>query len=132
MTALHFCARFRHIAAGAALVTAATAPRAEAQQETLAAVLDRAGRYVVEFHRQLSGIVAEEHYVQEVRPPARRSGNFLSMGLPRAAHRELTSDFLLVRLVGAEQYVEFRDVFEVDGKPVRELVNGRVGELVTW
>ena len=67
MTALHFCARFRHIAAGAALVTAATAPRAEAQQETLAAVLDRAGRYVVEFHRQLSGIVAEEHYLQEVK-----------------------------------------------------------------
>ena len=97
---------------------AGLAGSAAAQQETLATVLDRAGQYVVEFHRQLSGIVAEERYVQEVRNPPR--SNLRLRALTSIAHRELTSDFLLVRLVGAEQYVEFRDVFEVDGKPVRD------------
>jgi hypothetical protein len=92
---------------------------AAAQQETLGTVLDRAGHYVVEFHRQLSGIVAEEHYVQDVRRRL-QSGNARFTALGDVAHRELTSDFLLVRLVGAEQYVEFRDVFEVDGKPLRD------------
>jgi hypothetical protein len=119
MTTLRFCARFRNIAAAAALVTAGTTPLGTAGQETLAAVLDRAGRYVVEFHRQLSGIVAEEHYVQEVkRPPRGGISRFTALG--GASRRELVSDFLLVRLAGAERYVEFRDVFEVDGKPVRD------------
>ena len=35
-------------------------------QPSLATVLDRAAAYVDGFERQLSGIVAEEHYVQEV------------------------------------------------------------------
>ena len=32
----------------------------------------------------------------------------------------LTSDFLLVQMTGQAHYVEFRDVFEVDGQPVRD------------
>ena len=36
-------------------------------QPTLSTVLERAGAYVAEFHRQLSGIVAEERYVQDVK-----------------------------------------------------------------
>jgi hypothetical protein len=40
--------------------------------------------------------------------------------LPSANHRELKSDLLLVRPVGADRYIQFRDVFEVDGKPVRD------------
>ena len=35
-------------------------------------------------------------------------------------HRELKSDLLLVRPVGADRWVQFRDVFEVDGRPVRD------------
>ena len=34
--------------------------------------------------------------------------------------RELRSDFLLVRPEGEDHYFEFRDVFEVDGRPVRD------------
>ena len=34
--------------------------------------------------------------------------------------RELRSDFLLVRPRGEDRYVEFRDVFEADGRPVRD------------
>ena len=102
----------------AVCAVASLAGPAEAQ-ETLAEVLDRAGRYVVEFHRQLSGIVAEEHYVQDVRA-APRSAILRFRARTGIAHRELTSDFLLVRLIGADQYVEFRDVFEVDGQAVRD------------
>ena len=40
--------------------------------------------------------------------------------VPSASHRELKSDLLLVRPVGANRYIQFRDVFEVDGKPVRD------------
>ena len=78
--------------------------------------MQRAGVYVTEFRRQLSSIVAEESYLQEVGPltvqPARRTASTI--------RRELRSDFLLVRPPGADRYVEFRDVFEVDGKPVRD------------
>ena len=35
-------------------------------------------------------------------------------------HRDLKSDLLLVRPNDAERYIQFRDVFEVDGKPVRD------------
>jgi hypothetical protein len=78
-------------------------------------VLARAGAYVAEFQRRLSGIVAEEVYVQDFRqanaPPDRPL---------MVAHRELTSDLLLVRPAGADRYVEYRDVFAVDGRPVRD------------
>ena len=45
--------------------------------------------------------------------------------MPRAggvqdARRVLTSDLLLVKPVGTDRWVQFRDVFEVDGKPVHD------------
>jgi len=39
---------------------------------------------------------------------------------PDVTHRELKSDFLLVRTEDTERYVEFRDVAAVDGRPVRD------------
>jgi len=89
---------------------------ASAQEPQLADVLARAGAYVVEFQRQLSGIVAEEQYVQDVRYPV-ASTRFNPL-LPR--HRELKSDLLLVKPVGGERWLQFRDVFEVDGAAVRD------------
>ena len=90
---------------------------ASAQEPSLADVLRRAGAYVLEFQRKLSGIVAEEAYEQDVR--AQPSG--LSRLVPRGpSHRELKSDLLLVKPVGADRWIQFRDVFEVDGKPVRD------------
>jgi hypothetical protein len=80
----------------------------------LETVLDRAGEYVVEFHHKLAGIVAEEHYVQNARmPPAKPL-------LGRVEHRELKSDLLLVNVSGTTTWLEFRDVFEVDGSAVRD------------
>ena len=87
-------------------------------EPALATVLERAGAYVVEFQRQLSGIVAEEHYVQDVRMSTPYTGSRLMS--PTLSHRELISDFLLVRPAGADRWVEFRDVFDVDGRPVRD------------
>ena len=85
----------------------------------LEAVLIRAGVYVLQLQQQLAGIVAEEDYVQDVKvasgfPSTTRSG------LPAVKHRELKSDLLLVRPVNADRWVQFRDVFEVDGRPVRD------------
>jgi hypothetical protein len=107
--------------AAAAVLTLAACPTpaTAADEPTLAAVLAHAGAYVVDFQRQLSGIVAEEHYVQDVRMPL-PSGLQRFAPAPAVAHRELTSDFLLVKPVGADRWIEFRDVFDVDGQPVRD------------
>lgn len=93
----------------------AVLPTGSAAQNTpsLAQVLDRAARYTTTFHEQLSGIVAEETYIQEAR----------SVGTARTRkvqRRRLKSDLLLVRPANADRYVEFRDVFEVDGIAVRD------------
>jgi hypothetical protein len=77
---------------------------------TLETILARAGEYVLQLETDLSGIVAEEHYSQNVLAD-RRQDEF---------HRDLKSDLLLVRPNDAERYVQFRDVFEVDGRPVRD------------
>ena len=86
---------------------------ASAEEPMLATVLARAGKYVTEFQRQLSGIVAEETYVQHAVPLHGYMGG-------ANAHRELKSDLLLVKPVGGDRWLQFRDVFEVDGKPIRD------------
>jgi hypothetical protein len=103
-----------------AIAVAAGGWPAHAQEPSLATVLERAGDYVAGFQRQLSGVVAEETYVQDVREP-------IATGtVPRAPmrtgpmHRELKSDLLLVKPERADRWIQFRDVFEVDGHPVRD------------
>ena len=88
-----------------------------AQEPGLGDVMRRAGVYVVEFQRRLSGVVSEETYVQDVRIPLGMGNR--SVGLA-PSHRELKSDLLLVKPVGADRWIQFRDVFEVDGKAVRD------------
>jgi hypothetical protein len=85
--------------------------------DQLDAVLVRASAYVVEFQRQLSGVVAEEQYVQDVRYPL-GTGTRYNPLLTR--HRELKSDLLLVKPVGADRWIQFRDVFEVDSQAIRD------------
>jgi hypothetical protein len=82
------------------------------QRPSLDQVLKRSAQYVAEFRKQLSGIVAEETYRQEVAGTERIGG-----GSGRV--RTLRSDLLLVKPADADRYVELRDVFEVDGKAVR-------------
>jgi hypothetical protein len=82
------------------------------QEQALSDVLHRAGSYVEAFQKQLSGIVAEETYLQEILP-------FVGK-VPKRVQRRLRSDLLLLRPGDAVTWVQFRDVFEVDGKPVRD------------
>jgi len=91
----------------------ALGPRPSAQPPSLRIVLERAGQYVAAYCRRLTAIVGEEQYVQDARTLSARQGTTLQ-------HRALTSDLLLVRPEGADHYVQFRDVFDVDGKPVRD------------
>ena len=88
-------------------------------QETpsLQTVLDRSARYVEEFHAQLSGIVAEETYEQVVTRTRPTPDGFTAARLQR---RRLKSDLLLMRPENGISWIQFRDVFEVDGRPVRD------------
>ena len=94
----------------------ALAPQAgRAQVPSLVDVLARATDYIDEFDDQLSGIVAEERYEQRSR--ALESCGFGDYDVRR---RVLRSNFLLIRPEGEERHYGFRDVFEVDGRPVRD------------
>lgn len=80
-----------------------------AQEPGLDQVLARASRYVLAYQQSLSGVVSEEHYLQTWRRRFRKPET-----------RALTSDTLLTRPAGATRYVLFRDVFEVDGRLIRD------------
>jgi hypothetical protein len=91
---------------------------ARGQEPALADVLGRAGAYVTAFQRQLSGVVSEESYVQDIT----ESPTFGTRSSIRTliTHRALKSDLLLVKPQGVQRWIQFRDVFDVDGKPVRD------------
>jgi hypothetical protein len=89
--------------------------RPAAQAASLDAVLERAAAYVANFRRQLSEIVAEETYRQQVAATARINNPGIA-----SPPRTLKSDLLLIKPNDSGRYVELRDVFEVDGTPVRD------------
>lgn len=103
---------FRPIAAIACALVAMAAGR---QEPSLEQVLKAAAAYTAGFQKQLSEIVAEETYVQEVANTSRFTDT-----LQVTPRRTLKSDLILVKPVDANRYVELRDVFEVDGTPVRD------------
>jgi hypothetical protein len=82
-------------------------PAADAGQgDRLDGLLAKATIYVARFVDQFSNVVAEETLVQETTVPRRK--------------RTMRSDYLLVRYPNDIQWQSFRDVAEVDGKPVRD------------
>jgi hypothetical protein len=93
-----------------------------AQRASVEELTTRASAYVAEYERAFSTLVAEEVYEQTLRNPADdlsdpdRSKKALS-DLSRG--RRLRSSFMLV-LVPGRGFTPFRDVFEVDGKPVHD------------
>ena len=87
---------------------AASSEVAHSQSPDAAAIVERAGRYVQAFEQDFSAVVCEERQTQAlVRPD----------GSARK-QREIRSDFLLVK-VGTSGLQAFRDVIEVDRKPIR-------------
>ena len=98
------------------------------QTPAVDAVLDKAHDYVTVYERTFVGVVAEETYRQEVHGSAtRRDARGFPVD-PERQRRDLKSDLLLVRAPAGDRWIEFRDVFEVDGKPVRDRAE-RVAKL---
>jgi hypothetical protein len=106
------------------LAAGATVPAAAnlRQDDPLSAILDKATTYVSGYVKALSSVVSEERYEQRVQRVVNR-------GVTRGAatllereilHRTLVSDYLLVQIPGSSEWMPFRDVFSVDGVPVRD------------
>ena len=102
-------------AAGAALK--AQAP--DVDRISVELLLGRAGWYALEFIEKFSNVVSEETYIQDSSVPMQSAA---LLGRPGATSRNriLKSDFLLVSVNSAQEWVPFRDVFEVDAQPIRD------------
>src|SRR5262245_38587467 len=98
------------------------APAAAEDETPLEAILTRAAAYVSGFSSEFTSVVAEERYLQQSsgRETTSGSGRGATTTVTGRQRRELLSDFLLVKPAGLSAWVPFRDVFEVDGRPVRE------------
>ena len=81
-----------------------------AQPLTLDELLFRANLAVIEYEQLFSNVVVEEQSVQRI---VRADGTV-------ERERRLRSDFVLILLPGADAWLGFRDVFEVDGESVRD------------
>jgi hypothetical protein len=101
-----------------AVTVQADPPRLE---PTLEDVLSRAAAYVARFERAIPSVVAEEHYRQRLVMQTQQTslGGRATRSPDDAQRREMKSDFLMVRSRDTDLWIPFRDVFEVDGKPVR-------------
>lgn len=108
------------LAATAALVAGAvmigTARQAPGSDE-FSTLLSRAGSYVSNYERQFSAVVSEERYTQQMQGVAAMAAE----GNHQPTHRVTRSDVLLVNL-GRDRWIGIRDVFEVDGRSVRDHV----------
>jgi hypothetical protein len=72
-------------------------------------LLARVRQYARQYQQQAPSFVARERYTQNVTHDRRRP-----------EHRLLISDLVMVRLPGTAGWMSFRDVVEVDGRPVRD------------
>ena len=104
-----------------ALVTAPPLPAATGLSQddaTLSVILDKATGYVAAYAKALSSVVSEERYEQRVTRKVSRGGVPTETQL---TSRTLVSDYLLVQAPGwSNEWMPFRDVYSVDGVPVRD------------
>jgi formylglycine-generating enzyme required for sulfatase activity len=119
------------VALPVAFAAVALAQPSPAERPMLDELLGRAAWYLDYFVDQFENVVAEEVYVQDsslllpsFTPVAGGRGG-ISAGaaaadVSRARHRDLRSDFLLVKSSGTADLVPFRDVLAVDGVVVRD------------
>jgi hypothetical protein len=98
-------------------LTTGLAARQQSSKPALQPILHAAGLYVQQYARAMADVVLLEDYLQMVK------GN----GQDRA--RRTQADMILVD-AGAAGWVAFRDVFEVDGHPVRDRTD-RLMRLLT-
>ena len=92
----------------------------------LRAVMARAGAYVAKYQQDFSLLLADERYVQEVASAAKAEASDAKrapgVGGAATETRVLVSEFALVRVEDEDRtlWLAFRDVVEVDGRPVRD------------
>lgn len=102
-----------------ALVIALAVGALQAEQDPpLSVVLARAADYVAAYQKGLRGVVAEETYAQNM--TSNRAGGPGGRSRLSRESRRLKSDLLLVQLPNEDGWMQFRDVFEVDGNPLRD------------
>jgi hypothetical protein len=102
------------------LLASTIAALPQERKPSLAEVLSRAGDYVIRYHEAMTTVVAEERYVQKLTTQTKSRSGVISQETP-AEERTLLSDFVIISGVGGEPpWMTFRDVLEVDGKPVRD------------
>src|SRR5579864_1541309 len=100
---------------------------------TIDQLLNRAAWYLDYFIDQFENVVAEENYMQDSSQMLPTFLPFVSTGrgglmtpppgagdIARARHRDLRSDFLLVKSPETLDLIPFRDVIQVDGVLVRD------------
>jgi len=89
----------------------AAPPSAAAQAapaRTIEEAVERAGRYVIDYGEQMALVIGLEQYAQWMQRE----------DFARPVARQTISEFALVRVT--DDWLGFRDVYEVDGKPVRD------------
>jgi hypothetical protein len=96
-------------------VLAQSAPRVDELRE-------RATAYVEDFLTRFSRLVCEERLLQESTslPSVSGSGTNAKLDVPVPGKRELRSDYLFVRRQATDDWMTYRDTFEVNGRPVRD------------
>lgn len=82
----------------------------------VSAVLASIATYVDGYERTFSAVVAREDYLLALQAAGPRPGGSPSL---RPLSRSLRSDVMVLNL-GPTQWVQFRDVYEVDGRAVRD------------
>jgi hypothetical protein len=102
------------------MIAAVIGASARAEPPDVEALLDKASDYVADYERTFVGVVAEETYRQQARVPGTRADVRGFAPDTTVQRRDLKSDVLLVRAPAGDRWIQFRDVFEVDGKPVRD------------
>ena len=88
--------------------------RASTPDASLVPILERAARYVVGYEESFRNVIAEEVYSQSVFVGMR----YAPLGSYRT--RKTRADLVFVRLPADVPWSLFRDVFEVDGRRVRD------------
>ena len=97
---------------------AASAPQGAAPADDVFPVLVKASAYVAGYMKALSSVVSEERYEQVLTRKGERTIAGSSAGMTLS--RVLLSDYLLVAVSGTGGWMPFRDVYSVDGVPIRD------------
>ena len=99
---------------GLALSHGASGPQGAAPASDVFPVLVKASDYLAGYVKALSSVVSEERYEQVLTRKSDRTTAGMTLS------RVLLSDYLLVAVSGTGEWLPFRDVYSVDGVPIRD------------